>query len=50
MDAFVQVRAHEHRHLRGVSGVLRPGRLTLVLGPACGGKSLLMQARASSTL
>ncbi|KAL4448626.1 hypothetical protein ABPG75_005845 [Micractinium tetrahymenae] len=32
--------------LRGVKGVLRPGRLTLLLGPPGAGKSVLLQALA----
>ena len=32
--------------LRGVSGVLRPGRLALLLGPPASGKSTLLKALA----
>lgn len=33
-----------YRILQNVSGVLKPGRITLLLGPPGGGKSMLMQA------
>lgn len=33
-----------YRILQNVSGVLKPGRVTLLLGPPGGGKSMLMQA------
>ncbi|KAL4434347.1 hypothetical protein ABPG75_000788 [Micractinium tetrahymenae] len=33
-----------HTILDGVSGVLKPGRMTLLLGPPSGGKSVLLQA------
>ena len=32
-----------HTILAGVSGVLRPGRMTLLLGPPSGGKSVLLK-------
>lgn len=33
-----------HTILDGISGVLKPGRMTLLLGPPSGGKSVLLQA------
>lgn len=34
--------------LDGVSGVLRPGRLTLLMGPPGAGKSVFMKARPAA--
>ena len=40
-------RSREYRLLSNVSGVFRSGRMSLVLGPTAGGKSLLLQACSS---
>lgn len=37
---------HHLTILKGVTGVLKPGRLTLLLGPPSSGKSVLLKALA----
>eukprot|EP00878_Enallax_costatus_P004873 GHUV01005127.1.p1 GENE.GHUV01005127.1~~GHUV01005127.1.p1 ORF type:complete len:323 (+),score=94.08 GHUV01005127.1:294-1262(+) len=39
---------HTHTILQGVSGVLKPGRLTLLLGPPGSGKTVLLKALAGN--
>ena len=42
------LKSHKHHLtiLKGVTGVLKPGRLTLLLGPPSSGKSTLLKALA----